>query len=299
MRALAAASTGVFALLAAAALLGRPLRLARRGRRGPYRTRAGRTRLWLAQAGVRTTPARFWAGSLLLGGLVLVAVASVTATPAVAVAPAAAATVAPRAALARRRARRLREVAEAWPDGLRDLAAAISAGMSLTQGLGELSRRGPEPLRQAFGRFPALARVVGVTAALEVIREDLAEATSDRVIEVLVLAHAHGGRMVTDILHDLADTATRDVRTAEEISTAALEQRINARTVLVLPWLVLLALTAAPGHFRDFYQTAAGAGVIAVAACLSLLGVWLVGRLSRERVEERLVAGAQAPGGTR
>lgn len=290
MTALAAAATGAFALLAVAALLGRPVRVPRRVRR---RGTTGRTRLWLTQAGVRTTPARFWASSIALGLLVLAIVASVTATPAVGVAPAIAAGLAPRAALARKRSRRLREVAEAWPDGLRDLAAAIGAGMSLTQALGELTARGPLPLRQAFARLPLLVRVVGVTAALEVIRDELAEPTSDRVIEVLILAHTHGGRMVTEILHDLADTATRDARTAEEIATAALEQRINARAVLVLPWLVLLALTAAPGHFRDFYRSAAGVLVIAVAAGLSLLGVWLVGRLSQERVEERLVVNGE------
>lgn len=295
MRALAAAATGTFAFLLAAALLGRPVPARRAAPRGARR--AGRTRLWLAQAGVHTTPARFWGGSMLLSAVVLAAVTGITATPAVALAPAVGAGLVPRALVARRRARRLREVAEAWPDGLRDLTSAISAGMSLTQALGELARRGPEPLRQAFARFPLLARVIGVTAALEVIREDLADATSDRVIEVLILAHTHGGRMVTEILHDLADAATRDVRTAEEVATAALEQRINARAVLVLPWLVLLALTAAPGHFRDFYRSAAGVAVIALAACLSLLGVWLVGRLSREHVEDRLLAGGPAGGG--
>jgi tight adherence protein B len=295
MTVLAAAATGAFALLLVAALLGRPVRLPRRVRVGG-RTR--RTRSWLAQAGVRTTPARFWAASGGLGVLVLAAIASVTATPVIGIAPAIAAGLAPRAALARRRARRLREVAEAWPDGLRDLASVISAGMSLTQALGELARRGPEPLQRAFARFPLLVRVVGVTAALEVIRDELAEPMSDRVIEVLILAYAHGGRMVTEILHDLADTATRDARTSEEIATAALEQRINARAVLVLPWFVLLALTAAPGHFRDFYQSAAGAVVIALAASLSLFGVWLVGRLSREHVEERLVVVPAADGVT-
>lgn len=291
MTLLAAAASGTLAFLAAGLALGRDLAPRRRA----ARPRPSRTRLWLAQAGVRTTPARFWASSALAGAVVLLAVTAITATPAVAVVPGVATALAPRLALERRRSQRLREVAEAWPDGLRDLGAAIGAGMSLPLALAELARGGPEPLRRAFARFPALARVLGVQTALEVVREELADPTSDRIIEVLIIAHSHGGRMVTDILRDLADTATRDTRTAEEVRTEALEQRINARAVLVLPWAVLLLLTASPGHFRAFYQSPAGVGVVALAATLSLLGVWLVGRLGREQVEERVVTGGSAP----
>lgn len=291
MTLLAAAASGAVTVLAVALLLGRDLGLRRRS----VRPRRSPTRVWLAQAGVRTTPARFWASSALAGSMTLVGATAVTATPAVAIVPAAAAALTPRLALERRRVQRLREVAEAWPDALRDLGAAIGVGMSLPLALAELGRAGPEPLRRAFARFEALARVLGVPAALEVVREELADPTSDRVIEILIIAHEHGGRMVTDILRDLADTATRDTRTAEEIRTEALEQRINARAVLVLPWAVLLLLTATPGHFRAFYQSPAGVGVIALAAALSLAGVWLVGRLGREQVEERVVTGGGRP----
>ena len=34
--------------------------------------------------------------------------------------------------------------------------------------------------------------------------------------------------------------------------------RINARAVMVLPWCVLVALTARPGAFRTFYQSSGG-----------------------------------------
>jgi Flp pilus assembly protein TadB len=79
------------------------------------------------------------------------------------------------------------------------------------------------------------------------------------------------------------------VKTGEQIATDALEQKINARAVFVLPWLVLLLLTARPGHFRDFYQSSGGLLVVAVAGVASLLGVLVLGRLARDPVEERVL----------
>ena len=75
--------------------------------------------------------------------------------------------------------------------------------------------------------------------ALANIRDQLAHPTSDRVIEVLIVAHERGGAVVTQILSDLASATTQDLRVGEEVQTLALEQRINARVVFIIPWIVL------------------------------------------------------------
>jgi hypothetical protein len=79
-------------------------------------------------------------------------------------------------------------------------------------------------------------------------------------------------------------------RPLEEIASADLEQKINARAVFVLPWLVLLSLTGRPGQFRAFYQSPGGVVVVVLGALLSLAGMWLVGRLARDRTEQRVFA---------
>ena len=131
----------------------------------------------------------------------------------------------------------------------------MTAGRSLTQALTSLAATGPQPLRDAFARFPALARMLGTVAALEIVKEELADPTSDRVIEVLVLAQERGGRIVREVLEDLVVATTKDLKVLDEIETEGLEMRINARAVLVMPWFVLVALTARPGAFRAFYQS--------------------------------------------
>lgn len=289
MTLLAALATGLAVYLAAGVATGNLPRFRAR----PRRDRSAELEQWLAQTGVGLVPRQFVGGSLALGTVVLVVVLAITATPAVALVPAVGATLLPRAVLARRRSRRIRSLQEAWPDGIRDLVASISAGASLHQAVTALSQNGPPTLRTAFARYPSLARVLGVSAALEVVKEDLADPTSDRVIEVLILAHERGGAVLKEILRDLAVATTRDVRALEEAETDSLEQRINARAVFVLPWLVLLLLTAREGYFRDFYRSSAGLMVVAIGALMSIVGLAAVSRLSREPIERRVFGRGQ------
>ena len=108
--------------------------------------------------------------------------------------------------------------------------------------------------------------MLGTVPALEVIREELADPTSDRVIEVLILASERGGQIVKEILEDLVVATTKDLKVLDEIETEGLEMRINARAVLVLPWFVLVALTLRGGAFREFYASSAGCSSCSSAA---------------------------------
>ena len=91
-----------------------------------------------------------------------------------------------------------------------------------------------------------------------------------------------------EILRDLAESTTRDIWALEEIRTQALEHRINARIVFVLPWIVLLAMTVRAGPFREFYSSPGGLLVVTVGAVMSLGGMALVARLGRDPVEPRV-----------
>jgi tight adherence protein B len=263
-------------------------------RRFRPRTQISRYQLWLNQAGVAVTPRQFVVGSVAAGALAFVAIVALTGAPLVAVVPAAAVAALPRAYFGRRRAAHLRRVQAAWPDGLRDVIASIAAGRSLSQALNALAASGPAPLQEAFARFPMLSRMLGTVPALEVIKEELADPTSDRVIEVLVLAHERGGQIVREILEDLVSATTRDLKLLDEIETEGLEMKINARAVLVLPWLVLVALTIREGPFREFYRSTEGLIVVIVAGLLSVAGGLLISRLARTQGEQRVFGSSAA-----
>jgi tight adherence protein B len=293
VKVLAACSVGLCCMLIAGALMGTlpNLRLPSQ----VFAPRRARNRLWLHQAGAGLTPTRFWVGSAAAGLLALLLLVALTGSLFVALVPSVAVALFPRGYFARRRRLRMREVQAAWPDGLRDVVASISAGRSLTQAVNSLAATGPAALREAFARFPELARALGTGPALELAKEELADPTSDRVLEVLLLAHERGGPIVRSILEDLVDATTRDLKLLDAIETEGLEMRINARAVVVLPWLVLVALTARPGPFRSFYRSSGGFVTLVVAACLTAVGMFLLGRLGRDEDEERVFGSSAVP----
>ncbi len=287
MRLLAAVATGwacaAFAALVSGVRL--PLPRLRAGRRRP-----GDSAAWLQQAGLGVTPSQFVAASL-LGGAAVFVVLSALVGPVLAFVPAAAACLAPRLYYGRRRVQRLAAIQRAWPDALREMVSAIAAGMSIHQALVELADRGPEPMRIALARYPSLSRALGVRSALELVRADLADPVTDRVIEVLVLAAERGGAIVRTIMSELADGITADVKLLEALDTDILESRINARAVVALPWCVLVVLNIGHGPFRAFYESSAGLVVVVIGALLSAVGSAWIARLGNLPTEPRVFGG--------
>jgi tight adherence protein B len=289
----AALVIGAFCMLCAGHVVGRPIEFRRWTRSG---VTAASASLWLAQAGAAVSPMQFVLGSLGVGVVAFAVTYFITGTALVALVPACAASMLPRTYFSRRRAARLRELQTAWPDGLRDIGASLAAGRSLSHALVTLAEAGPAPLRSAFERFPTLSRMLGPVAALEVVKAELADPTSDRVIEVLILAQERGGPIVARILDDLVVATTKDVKVLDEVESEGLEMKLNARAVLVMPWLVLVALTIRDGAFRDFYSSPAGLVVVLVGAALCALGAWWIGRLGRAHEEQRVFGSAHPLG---
>jgi len=242
-------------------------------------------------AGLDVSTGRFWTTVLGAGFVTYLMVHALTGLVPVSLVPALVVATLPKAYFARKRSVRLAAVQEAWPDGLRDLLASVRSGSSLPTAIENLASFGPTPLREAFHGFGVYSRSLGVVAALEMVREDLSDPTSDRVVEVLVLAYERGGTVVPEILDDLANATTRDLWTMEQVRTEALEQKINSRVVFVLPWLVLVAITARNGAFREFYSTSTGVLVVAIGGVLSLIGVAIASKMSAQPPEPRVFGG--------
>lgn len=289
MRLLAALAWGLTAYLVVGLLTGHTPQALRR-RRVPTR----RFQSWLYQAGTGVSPAQFLAvsgGGALLTFLVVWALAG--AAP-VAFVPAVAVATIPKSWFARQRAQRQRERLAAWPDTLRDLLAHLESSMPLHTALVELGHSGPEPLRPTWRRYGLLASALDHRAALEAIRSELADPVSDRVIEVVLVAHEQGSAVVLDLLRDLADSTTDDIRLVDAIETAQLETRIEARAVAVLPFVVLVMLTSRSPDYREFYSSALGVAVIVVGAVMTLLGSLAIQRLGSVRGETRVLVGPSA-----
>ena len=240
---------------------------------------------------IDVSPLQFWTTVAAVAAITYLAVLALTGLAWVALVPALVMGSLPKAYFARKRSQRLAMIQEAWPDGLRDLLSSVRSGASLPTAIEDLAAFGPAPLREAFQGFDVYSRSLGVVAALEMVKDDVADPTTDRVVEVLILAYQRGGTVVPQILEDLAEATTRDLWTAEQIRTEALEQKINSRVVFVLPWLVLIAMTARSGPFREFYSSTAGLLVVGVGGAMSLIGVLIASRLGSQPPEPRVFGG--------
>ena len=261
----------------------------RRGRRKSSKTGFSRARQWLAQAGANLTVGQFVLGSGALGLATFFLVALATGAWWLGVVPGAGVAVLPGAFYSKKRTDRLRQLHRAWPDALGDILAAIGAGSTLVVALGDLAETGPAALRPTFGRFRLLSRMMGVLPALELVKEQLADPTSDRVIEVLSLAYEHGGGLVGTVLRDLADEIAEDLRLEAEIRSDGTEQRIESRVVLVIPWVLLLFLSVTSEEYRAYYQSSSGLIVVTAAVVWSLFGFALMRYIGRSAAEQRVL----------
>lgn len=189
--------------------------------------------------------------------------------------------------ISKKKSEKSKELLYSWPDVLRDISAHVSSGNSLSRALADVSL-GESAVSNYFKRFSSLERTLGFQVTLEVIRKEMNDATSDRVIEVLVVANERGGRIVREILDELVSSIMQDIAVSESVQSESVEMKINSKAVVALPWCVLFVLTLSEGAFRNFYQSKDGAMVIGVGALLSAIGVFILSRLTRSEVEPRV-----------
>jgi tight adherence protein B len=192
--------------------------------------------------------------------------------------------------LSRRRAQLLGRKREAWPDALRDLLTHLRSGVSVHGGLLLLASSGPDPLRSTFVRYQQLSAALERRTSLEVIRQELADPLSDRVIDVIGVAIDQGASVVIEVLEHLVESASDDLRLLADSETAQLETRLEARGAALLPFVVLALLCATSEDYRVFYRTPMGWLVVGVGGCFALVGLVAIARLGRVPMEGRIAA---------
>ncbi len=190
---------------------------------------------------------------------------------------------------ARQQAKRRTERIEAWPEAIRQLISSLRAPMSVHASLLDLAKTGPSPLRPAFETYTVLSRRLDSQQALEMVRRDLADPVSDRIIEVLILSLEQGAAVTLDVLNELASSVTEDLRLNETIRTMMLDVRIDAAAIGIIPFALLIATVIGIDEWRDFYSTAGGQIIILLALMWSAFGVSMILFVIRVRPEPRIL----------
>jgi tight adherence protein B len=262
----------------------RPARAPRPPRRGPGRLQH---RLDAVDAGISAGRYRLTVvGTVLAVALVIFAA---TGTASLAIPPAAAIGLTPRLYFQRRHAKLLAERRGAWPEAIRDVLAHLTAGHTLHRSLCLLGESGPIPLRATWERYERNAAALDVGTALDLVRTELADPTSDRVIEAFVAAHEHGREVIVGVLRSLADNVTKDLQVVEQVTTSQTEIRSQAVVAVILPFIVLAFLVASNDSYRSFYRTTGGWIVVSIGVLMAIAGWKLITLLGRVPTEERVL----------
>ena len=252
----------------------------------PERKWSRRLRDRLTQAGVRDVSAgqllAFCAVVGLLAGALLLALSR---SPWLALAFALLTGDLPLLLLKARQRRHQRELQEVWPDAIDHLASGVRAGLSLPEALVGLAARGPEPLRPAFAAFADSYHASGsFGVALDLLKDELADPTADRVAEALRVAREVGGTELGRTLRTLSGFLRDEHRVRRELEARQSWVLVAARLSFATPWLVLLLLATKP-EAAAAYRGPGGAVVIGIGAAMATAGyrlMLLLGRLPQE-----------------
>jgi tight adherence protein B len=196
----------------------------------------------------------------------------------------------PLAVLRARRLRRSRELREIWPDAIDNLASGVRAGLSLPEAVAGLAERGPEALRAPLARFADDYHATGrFGAALDRLKDELADPTADRVVEALRLAREVGGTELGRTLRTLSGFLRDEQRVRKELEARQTWVLVAARMSFATPWVVLLLLCTRPEAVAA-YRDPGGAVVLAVGAAMAVAGYRLMLAIGRLPSEERVLA---------
>lgn len=244
--------------------------------------RTGRFRSLLAEAGfAHASPSGPIAisilGALIAGDIVFL----VTALPAVALLAALAAAYAPFAYLRTRRLNLIRKRRALWPDVCDLLIASVRAGMSLPDSVATLSQHAPVSLRPAFERCARDIRASGhFDSAMARLKDSLADAIADRIIETLRMARQVGGTELTSVLGHLSSSVRADVAIRTEIEARQSWTRGAAVLGAIAPWVVLGMLSLRP-EGAAAYSSVQGIMLIVAGAVVSAIAFRIMLRLGR------------------
>jgi len=257
-------------------------------RQQPAPARAGgRLHDRLVQAGLGQVPTPVFAAVSAIVGLASAALAlALLGVVALAVAAGVGGAVLPLVLVGWRAQSRRRSQRTVWPDVVDHLVAAVRSGLALPDSVSSLAHSGPVSTRAAFLEFDREYRATGsFSAALDRLKETLADPVGDRILETLRMAREVGGSDLTLVLRNLAAWLRQETAIRQEVEARQSWIMNAARLGVAAPWALLLLL-ASRREAAAAYNTAGGLVVILgglVASVIAYRMMIALGRLPEER----------------
>lgn len=177
-----------------------------------------------------------------------------------------------------RRRTALQERLGLWPDALAHMRANVGAGLTLPDATADALRRVGGDLA---GFDTEIRRQVmfgeGFGAALDVMRRELDDPVTDRIVATLAVAERSGGHRVGEVLQSLQYSVADDLRLRGAHEATLTEQRWTAGVALMAPWALLVLSVSTNPTAASTYDSLEGAMVISIGFVATVAG-WLLAR---------------------
>lgn len=243
-------------------------------------TWSSRLRDFVAQAGMKTKPAKLLMTSAVLGmGIYLITEMSYPQFP-VALLAAVIATILPFSAVAFARSRRLRKFEEQFPEALDLLGRAVRAGHAFTTGLEMIAKESSEPVAEEFrATFEEQNFGLPLRDALLNMTERVPMVDVRFFVTALLIQKETGGNLA-EILDGLARVIRDRFRIHREVKTRTAQGRLTAIILISLPPLMMLVLEIINPHYMHIlFDDPAGPMVLGAAVTMQLIGSALLWKI--------------------
>jgi tight adherence protein B len=243
-------------------------------------TWSSRLRDFVAQAGMKTKPAKLLMTSAVIGlGSYLIIKLLYPQFP-IALMAGIFATIVPFSVVAFKRRRRLRKFEEQFPEALDLLGRAVRAGHAFTTGLEMIAKESSEPVAEEFrATFEEQNFGLPLRDALLNMTERVPMVDVRFFVTALLIQKETGGNLA-EILDGLARVIRDRFRIHREVKTRTAQGRLTAGILISLPPLMMLMLEIINPHYMHIlFDDPAGPMVLAVAVTMQLIGSALLWKI--------------------
>jgi tight adherence protein B len=183
------------------------------------------------------------------------------------------------------------EIQSAAPEMIDHLITGLQSGLSLSESLSGLAIRGPSVLAPYFEDFQGELRESGdFYGSLERVKHELAEPSTDLVIEAILISKTLGGAELMNILRLLGNFIREDLALRREISIKQNWIKNSAHLSAGAPWILLLLLSTQRSTVEAFSNTAGIMILFSGLLMTSIAYLWM-NRLGRIPQQTRIFAG--------
>jgi tight adherence protein B len=187
--------------------------------------------------------------------------------------------------------KRASDIEAAAPEMIDHLISGLQSGLSLNEALAGLGNRGPAVLAPYFATFRENLYLTGdFQKELEKTKYELAQPSTDLIIEALLISKTLGGTELMSILRLLGNFIREDLALRREIAVKQNWIKNSAHLSAGAPWVLLLLLSTQRSTTEAF-STGTGVMILLTGLLLTAIAYLWMNKLGEIPEQTRIFAG--------